>query len=239
MGLIVQTGFETPTLVDIILDAIRSNQLELNTCMPGIIRSYDPATQTATVQPAFKRTFIDPPEVKSRPEIDDVPVVFPRSGQAGIVFPVNAGDSVLLLFSQRSLDEWLDEGGEIKVNDSRLHNLNDCIAIPGFASLADALDPAPDNATEVRGAKIFVGDKDETTSAITIVGATPPGTLPAAGNYTASPQELNLITIIENFLNVMAVAAYSGPANSGGGGIDSASSTALNDLITDIGKLKP
>lgn len=170
MSLAKQNGDETPTLTDIIFSAIRTNQLELNTAMPGTIVSYDAATQTAVVQASFKISFFDKDPV-SRAEIDDVRVVFPRSGQQGVVFPVNPGDSVLLLFSQRSLDDWLDEGGEIEVRDTRLHNINDAIALVGFSSVADKLDPAPaSDRLEVRGEKVFVGDPNQSED------STPPQT---------------------------------------------------------------
>jgi len=162
MSLSRQTDDESPDLVDVILDAIRSNQLELNSVMPGTIVSYDAANQTAVVQPSFKITYFEPGGTESRAEIDDVRVIFPRSGQQGLVFPVSAGDSVLLLFSQRSLDDWLDEGGEVELSDTRLHNINDAIALVGFASIAERLDPAPANdRVELRGEKVFIGDLDQ------------------------------------------------------------------------------
>ena len=161
MSLAEQNEEETPGLADLILMAIRANQVELNTCMPATIVSYDSAKQTASVQPSFKRMRLDTKSFITRAVIDDVPVVFPRSQGRGIVFPIAAGDPVMLLFSQRSLDSWLDKGGEIDLADTRLHNINDAIAVPGLTSINDALSPTPSStALEVRSDKLFIGDPD-------------------------------------------------------------------------------
>ena len=218
MSLVNQVGDETPEMLDIILDSIRANQLELNTLLPGVITKYDPATQTASVQPSLKRTFISPEVVISRPEIDDVPVIFPRSGQQGVVFPVNRGDSVLLLFCQRSLDDWLDNGGEVQVNDSRLHNLNDAIALVGFASLADKLDPAPTNdRLELRSEKIFIGDPNQSE------------------NSTPPQQGVDVISLLDKTLT--AILALTVPTAVGPSGvpINSADFTAIQQ---DLQKIK-
>ena len=44
---------------------------------------------------------------------------------------MNAGDQVLLVFSERSLDVWLSAGGIVDPNDTRKHHISDAIAIPG------------------------------------------------------------------------------------------------------------
>lgn len=150
---------ETPELYDVIQMAIRTNQLDLNTAMPGVIVSYNASTQLAEVQPSFKITYTNPIELVSRPVIMDVPVIFPRSKGKGICFPIEEGDSVLLIFSQRSLDDWIDQGGEVQLKDTRLHNLTDAIAIPGFFPLNEVIEPAPpSDATCVFGTKILIGN---------------------------------------------------------------------------------
>jgi hypothetical protein len=131
MGLIRQTDGEDPSLADVILNAIRANQLELNTVMPGTVQAYDILTQTCSVRPIFKRTKIDTSQSISRAILQDVPVMFPGSGGRGSSFSLTKGDSVLLLFAQRSLDDW-NLGGEVTLTDSRLHNMTDAIAIPGL-----------------------------------------------------------------------------------------------------------
>jgi len=153
----IQVGEETPQLTDLILAAIRANQVELNTCMPGTVEEYDSETQKATIRFAFKRLRADTKELVSRALVDDVPIVFPRIGGRGIVFPIAKGDPVMIIFSQRSLDTWLGSGGEIDLKDTRLHNINDAIAVPGLDHVP--IDPKPvADATELRGDKILIGN---------------------------------------------------------------------------------
>ena len=157
MSYAVQVGEESPQLTDLILAAIRANQVELNTCMPAIVEEYDAATQKATVRLAFKRLRADTKELVSRALVGDVPIVFPRIGGRGVVFPIAQGDPVMIIFSQRSLDTWLSNGGEIDLRDTRLHNVNDAIAVPGLDHIP--IDPQPvSDATELRGDKILIGN---------------------------------------------------------------------------------
>lgn len=157
MSLITQTDGEEPDMLDVILNAIRSNQLELNTVMPATVVSYDLSTQTCSVKPSFKRTQIDIETSYSRGQINEVPVMFPGSGGRGTSFPLKKDDSVLLIFSQRSLDDWLVKGGEVKLTDSRLHNMTDAIAIPGILPSSKAMSGLKEGYT-IDDDKFFIGD---------------------------------------------------------------------------------
>lgn len=125
-----QNQNETPTLSETILTAVRAAMLEMFVCMPGIVQSYDNVKNTASVQPAFKRKYKNG-KIVNLPIINNVPVAFPRANNAALTFPLKKDDSVLLLFSQRSMDSWKSEGGVISVNDPRTFNISDAIAIPG------------------------------------------------------------------------------------------------------------
>ena len=70
--------------------------------MPGIINSFDPATQTAVIQPALRRRVKG--EAVSLPLLYDVPVFFPGSRVSGITWPVAAGDECLVVFADASID---------------------------------------------------------------------------------------------------------------------------------------
>ena len=151
-----EIGDETPELTDLILTAIRANQVELNTCMPGLVEKYNSETQKAIVKLSFKR-MTSTGDFITRASVEDVPIVFPRIGGKGVVFPIAKGDPVMVIFSQRSLDTWLSEGGEIDLSDTRLHNINDAIAVPGLDHVP--IDPKPvADATELRGDKILIGN---------------------------------------------------------------------------------
>ena len=123
-------------LADAIKQAVEYNVLKMHTCIPGTIESYDYATQKASVLPSIKMTFYDG-TVLSHPIIQHVPVIFPRSGGASLTFPVNKGDGVLILFSERALERWLSsKGGEVEQGVNRRFDLSDAIAIVGLNSIS-------------------------------------------------------------------------------------------------------
>ena len=135
----------TPDLITVIQDAIRYHLGEVNTAIPARILSYDPATQSAEIQPLIKRRYKDG-QVIDRAPITGVPVVFPAAGGGIITFPVQEGDTVLAIFSQRSIDRWVRGDGEpVDPGDNRKHDISDAMAIPGLFTLSTALQSDPEN----------------------------------------------------------------------------------------------
>lgn len=120
----------TPTLEEVLSDAIEDRLLDLYTNMPGIVESYDSTKQTATIRPAIKRTYEDG-SVVDRPLIQNVPVIFNRGKKSSDTFPLAKGDPVLLCFSMRSIDIWKKQGGSVDPKDFRKFNITDAYAIPG------------------------------------------------------------------------------------------------------------
>lgn len=106
---------------------------DLHTCLPGIIASFDPGTQTASVQPAIKRIFTERGAV-NLPLCVDVPVQFPGGGDFFLTFPVKTGDECMLHFSERCIDFWHANGGVQLPGEYRLHDLSDAMATVGINS---------------------------------------------------------------------------------------------------------
>ena len=148
----VPDGDRTPSLEELIQIAIDANLIEVNTSMPGRIVNYDSAKQTATVQPLFRRVLADNTQI-DLPQIANVPVQFPRSGNAYIHFPLADGDPCFLIFSQRSLDTWQQSGDLVDPADDRRFDLTDCVAIPGVSSAANPIQVA-----DPEGFVIEIGD---------------------------------------------------------------------------------
>jgi len=119
------------SLTDLIGRAIRNRLAEVSTAMPAKVTAYDYRTQKASVQPVINRRYADG-QIEPFPVINNVPVIFPRSGGASMTFPVKPDDTVLLIFAQRSIDSWIANGGTVNQDDNRMHSLNDAIAIPGL-----------------------------------------------------------------------------------------------------------
>lgn len=120
---------------DVVKTIAKSLISELYTCLPGEIQSYDPSLKKASVKPLLKRQMSNG-DVLDRPVIVNVPVVFTGSNSAIISVPLKKGDGCLLVFSQRSIDTWLDLGGDLLPNDPRQFDISDAICIPGLFSFA-------------------------------------------------------------------------------------------------------
>lgn len=82
--------------------------------------------------------------VEEHPPILAVPVVFPASSTSAFTFPVNVGDTVLCVFSQRGIDNFKQgDGSPTRPTDYRKFDKRDAIAIPGlFAFSKSVNDPA-------------------------------------------------------------------------------------------------
>jgi hypothetical protein len=125
------------TLSEAIKQAINYALKNVHTILPGKIVEYDYTAQKASVLPTIKEKFYTG-KVLSMPIIANVPVIFPRTANASITFPLEKDDKVLLLFSEKSLERWLSKGDEVEAGVNRRFDLTDCIAIPGLYSFADS-----------------------------------------------------------------------------------------------------
>lgn len=141
---------EEPTDAEVITAALDSRLLSLHTSMPGVVVSYNPATQCANVQPVIKRavplsdgTY----EHEELPIVHNVQVEFGGStGGYAMQFPVLPGDNVWLIFSEAATAKWRTTGQISEPGDLRRHDLSYACAIPARGTVANTLTPlAPSN----------------------------------------------------------------------------------------------
>jgi len=120
----------------------RSIAEENHYALPGIVKSFDKATQTASIQPALRRrkgnTNIQ------LPVLLDVPVYFMGGADGGITFPVSEGDECLVVFADACIDAWFQNGGIANAISVRQHDYSDGFAFVGFRSKPHALAEFPD-----------------------------------------------------------------------------------------------
>jgi len=115
-----------------LIKTILENRLfDFHTCLPAKINSYDEKKHKAEVQPILKR-ILTTDEVLETPVIANVPVIFPRSKNFIMHYPLEKDDRVLLVFAERSLDNYLTDGSESPPLDGKKFDLTDAVAIPGF-----------------------------------------------------------------------------------------------------------
>jgi len=126
----------TPNLTEVIRVAMAAAVNDLFVCLPGKVTKYDPARQVADVLPLIKRPYVNEDGstgLDDLPVIPDVRVMFLRGGGYFATVPLEAGDSVLLVMADCSIDEWMFSSGGAAVDpgDLRRHDLSDAFAVPG------------------------------------------------------------------------------------------------------------
>lgn len=106
---------------------------DLMTAIPAIVVSADRIQESVVaVKPVINETTLDG-RVIAWPELVDVPLIFPSSTTSAVTFPIGVGDTVLLVFSMRGMDEWKGGDGGLAIpTDRRTHSLQDAVAIPGL-----------------------------------------------------------------------------------------------------------
>lgn len=109
-------------------------------CLPCVVVSVENlGEQRIAVQPSINKKFKDGRE-EEQGAIISVPVVFPSSRTSSFTFPINVNDTVLCVFSQRSLDVFKSSTGYPKTpNDYRRFSNRDAIAIPGLFPFSKAV----------------------------------------------------------------------------------------------------
>lgn len=135
-----------PDLTEVLEAVLEARLADVHTAIPGKIKSYDAATQTAEVVVQIRaQTPKEDGSLASEeaPVIPNVPVQWPRGGGYALHFPLAAGDFVLLVFSEAAMGHWRETGQLADPGDLRRHSLAYPFAIPGVAPNAGPLGDAP------------------------------------------------------------------------------------------------
>lgn len=114
---------------------------EMYTALPAIVVGVNDTFSglSVNVQPAINIKHIDG-DITQRPTILNVPVQMPASSTSAFTFPVNIGDSVLLIFSMSGIDTWKrGDGRATTPSDFRHHSVRDCVAITGVFPFSNSV----------------------------------------------------------------------------------------------------
>jgi hypothetical protein len=123
-----------PVEAELIRRAIESRLVDVQISMPGIVDSYDAATQRATVIPALRRpiyTVDDDLDAEEIPPLVNVPVRFDRSSKFSTHYRLQKGDFVHLVFQTYSPAEWRATGQLATPGEIRPHGFH-AVAYPGY-----------------------------------------------------------------------------------------------------------
>ncbi len=146
---------EIGALNAILLKAIAS----ISVSIPATVTAFDADTQTVTAKPNIRRvrTLDALRQTLDVPEVINVPLIYPFAQVAGfaLTLPISAGDQVLLIVADRSIDNWVDNSGVQDPHESanpRMHDLTDSLAIVGATPNPLALSDYQTAAIELRNA---------------------------------------------------------------------------------------
>lgn len=119
-GYIGKTTNLDPDLIDAIAQELREDMWG---DMAGEVVSFDPETQTAKVKPLYKKRLDG--EARQLPDLEEVPVRFPRLGGFAFTSPVKPGDRVRLSPQMRNTENFHEDDGEFEAADYRTFSLSD------------------------------------------------------------------------------------------------------------------
>ena len=142
------------------------------TMLPGIIQSiaWNNGSPYASVKLGVMGRFIDSTQkitFKDLPVLQDCPVIFPRGGGYSLTFPIKEGDECMVLFSARSIDEFITQGKAAPAYDLRMTDLSDGVVFVGFMSQKKPLKNISTNSVQLRSddGKNFINITDGTITA--------------------------------------------------------------------------
>lgn len=120
--------------------------LKFNSHHIATIQDFNPAQQTASATINYKKSFSLPnaagsytEQLVDYPLLVNCPVIFLGGGETSLTFPVDSGDTCLVLFNDRDMDNWFAGSTSSAPHTSRLHSFSDGIIIVGPRALRDVI----------------------------------------------------------------------------------------------------
>jgi hypothetical protein len=223
----VKKPSRSPSLIEVLRYAMDQASGEIFVALPGKVVSYSPSKQTADIKPLLKKDLVfddGTEEAEALPILPEVPVVFPRGGGYFLSFPLEAGDNVLLVFCDRSIDSYSQSSGAVDIDpiDLRTHDIADAVAIPGFFPNPRALrDPIG------RGAVLGKEGGTQVRARGDTVEITTRGAEAAAGGFVALSQKIDLLWLALTVALDAWVAKQPPPTPDGGVALAAALSAAI------------
>lgn len=139
------------TIVDLGETIKRATEIGLQVSFPATVLSFNSDQQLVNISPDFLIVrYTDQTEMVEEPiELVNVPIQFPgNSAESYLTFPVEAGQKGLAHVTDRSLDDWLEDGEQLAPPFNHLHRNIDCIFVPNLRDKSRAI-PSFDNVSAV------------------------------------------------------------------------------------------
>jgi uncharacterized protein len=230
-----------PTLKDVLLTWKKDILVSINCHAVATIQSFNPsdtkfspARASVTAQINYCKTFFLPtndgtiptPTYKQYTPLVNVPIITMAGGSSSLTFPINAGDQCIILFNDRSLDEWEQGSASASqpLNSARIHSISDAIALVGFPTLSNY---STTHATLSNGTtQVGVG-----SSTVKIANA----------STTLNTLMQEILTQLQNLSTAVAAITVTGSFGTSSPPVNSAAfvsvSSSLSTLATQLGQL--
>lgn len=213
---LVQPGPVTPPDLSTLLDLRIQNALAATNCHSiGTITAFYPETQTADVTMVFLRTIINAPEQNVTEQtpivLVDCPVICLGGGDAALTFPIAAGDTCLICFNDRAIDDWFVSGQVLPAPSLRIHDFADAIVVVGVRPTTASLASYNATKTQLRQATSNVTLSD--SSAALNQGS---NTVAVEDKIKIAVGVNTLLTALDDLLTALIGATISGTTFSAG-----------------------
>lgn len=122
------------SLQELLISSFQSQMNNVHTAIPCIVIAVRDSGSGAMVdiQPTVNQKFKDN-SIRERPQILGVPVSFPVSSTAGVLFPIKVGTTGTAIFSMRGLDIWKSGNGKPSTpNNASKFDKADALFFPGI-----------------------------------------------------------------------------------------------------------
>ena len=231
----IKDKINEPQLEDVINGAIDDLAYTLNCHRVGIIESFDPVNQNATIKLVDKGVYeyTENETIIDYPPLLEVPVIIHKTTDGGITIPIIKGDTCLVVFNDRDLDNWLLNGLIQRPNTLRKHDLSDAIAIIGIKNQKNKIADYNNLATVInyKDNKITIDDAE-----INLLNSVGNGNIIIDDKIDIKNAAENLKALITDFINIVKNLKTVDP-DSGNIPIDPSTSSALTALSNRVGNL--
>jgi hypothetical protein len=182
-----------PSWPDILRAVQTQVQARIHTTLPGRVRSYDVAPQTAEVELVVQL------DGEAVPPLAEVPVLWPGGAAGFLHVPLAEGDTVMVLFAEEDFSRWFETGSVSAPAALARHGLH-AVAIPGLRRAAAPLAVTTGHVTLAATSALHLGS-DTATAAVALNPA-------VAANYTQLKTALDGVVAKLNTLDPTATAAW-------------------------------
>lgn len=189
------------TLEQLIKLALDARLLDVHVAIPGKVESFNGETCKVSVRPMLKRqipTVTGAIKVEELPVIQDVRICYPGGSGLAIAYPLDPGDTGVILFCEVPITQWARTGEISDPADSRRHSLAGAVFYPGLRTDGDTIAVSSDGITlgtadgsfslKVKGDRVEIGGSSDAAALASKVSelaaaidATITGFLPGAG----------------------------------------------------------